>query len=205
MDSMFHGPVNQERINRSDHVDEISNRLLQFPLVHYSIILYPDLAKLRIVYSNYIKAQLHHEDPTAIILFLPYYETSDNVREVLKPTGINVKAHEKRGSFIIVDVMKALSSPDTKAPNLERLQNFVRQVSDANHDKILVVITDMSVSHHLKMSLELLDQDGNLYKTLGTITWKGLCLYNERDVETMLTEEHANKLLSYRKDSVILN
>lgn len=142
---------------------------------------------------------MQHEDPPAIILFLPYYETSDNVRKVLKPTGIDVKAHEKRGSLIIVDVMKALSSPDTKAPNLERLQNFVRQVSDANHDKILVVITDMSISHHLKMSLELLDYEGNLHKTLGTIRWKGLCLYNERDVETMLTEELANKLYPITK------
>lgn len=148
---------------------------------------------------------MEDEDSESTILFLPYYETSDKVREVLVPTGINVKAHEKRGSLIIVDVMKALTSPDTKAPNIERLPNFISQVYDANHDKTLIVIADMSGFHHLKMSLELLDYEGNLHKTLERVRWKGLCLYNERDVETMLTEEHVNQLLSCHKDSVILN
>jgi hypothetical protein len=110
MDSMFHDPGNQERVNPRDSVDEISNRLLQVPIGHHSIILYPDLARLRIVYSNYVKAQLQSEDPTVIILFLPYYETSDSVREVLIQTGIDVKSFEKRGSLVIVDVMKALAS-----------------------------------------------------------------------------------------------
>lgn len=205
MDSMFYDPRNQDRFNPRDRVDEISDRLLQVPIGHHRIILYPDLARLRIVYSNYIEAQLEDEDPTATILFLPYYETSDKVREVLVPTGINVKAHEKRGSLILVDVMKALASPGTKVPNLERLPNFISQVYDANHDKTLILIADMSVFHNLKMSLELLDYEGNLHQTLETVRWKGLCLYNERDIETMLTEEHATRLLSYHKESVILN
>ena len=92
MDPMFHDPGNQERVNPRDYVDEISNRLLQVPIGHDSIILYPDLARLRIVYSNYVKAQLQSEDPTVIILVLPYYETSDSVREVLIQTGIDVKS-----------------------------------------------------------------------------------------------------------------
>jgi hypothetical protein len=70
MDSMFYDPRNQDRFNPRDRVDEISDRLLQVPIGHHSMILYPDLARLRIVYSNYIKAQLEDEDTTATATIL---------------------------------------------------------------------------------------------------------------------------------------
>ena len=47
---------------------------------HY-IIVYSDLPALRKIYSEYSKRQI--EEKKAIVLVLPYYETTDMVRYVL--------------------------------------------------------------------------------------------------------------------------
>jgi DcmR-like sensory protein len=204
MASVFDDSENQGRVSRGN-VDEISLRLLQIPQGHHYIILYPDLVSLRNLYSNFVRAQLE-KDTKAIILIFPYYETSEKVREVLGLKGINVKEREKRGDLIIVDVLKAVTDSDQKTLNMERLTNFINQVYDVNKDKEIIVVIDMSVFHQLNVqSLKLLESESYLRKIFETRKWKGLCLYNERDLETMLTENHANELISCHQGSVIVN
>jgi hypothetical protein len=48
--------------------------------VHY-LVIYPDMITLRRIYSYYAKMQL--EDNNEIVLILPYYETTEMVRNVL--------------------------------------------------------------------------------------------------------------------------
>jgi hypothetical protein len=86
----------------------------------HSLMVYPDLASLRAIYSSYTKIQL--EDNNEIVLILPYYETTDMVRFVLSGadpnsdnvnpnlgqfSGIDVEKYEKEGSLIIRDSLKA--------------------------------------------------------------------------------------------------
>jgi Mg2+/Co2+ transporter CorB len=65
---------------------------------------------MRKVYSSYVKKQLE-EQPDSVVLFLSYYDTTDNVRGVLSSKDINVKEREKEGSIIILDIMKVLQNP----------------------------------------------------------------------------------------------
>jgi MEDS: MEthanogen/methylotroph, DcmR Sensory domain len=202
--AMFYDSGNHDKNSPRNHRDEVSDRLLRVPLGHHCIVLYPNLETVRNIYSKYVRAQIE-EDPDAIILLLPYYETTESVRDVLNSKGINVRERERQGSLIIVDVVKAVTNPDVQSPATERFLGFIRQVHDLNKDKRIVVVIDMSVFHQLKKSSELLEYERNLHKTLLTEGWKEICLYNERDLESMFTEdEHANELLSYHKDRVII-
>jgi hypothetical protein len=72
---------------------------------HY-LILYPDLTTLREVYSQYIKTCLVERNE--IIIILPFYETIDNVRDVLAENcvDIDIRDYEKKQSLIIVDSLK---------------------------------------------------------------------------------------------------
>ena len=47
---------------------------------HY-LIVYPDIATLRKIYSSYIKTAL--DERNEFVIVLPYYETVDAVRKVL--------------------------------------------------------------------------------------------------------------------------
>jgi hypothetical protein len=62
--------------------------------LEHSILIYPNLSALRKVYSQYAKNRL--EEANEILLIIPYYETTDSVRAVLRNVGVNVSKYEKK-------------------------------------------------------------------------------------------------------------
>ena len=68
--------------NKRPNEDEISDQLLHVPTGHHYLILYSTIETMRKVYASYIKRQLE-EQPNSVVLFLSYYDTTDNVRSVL--------------------------------------------------------------------------------------------------------------------------
>jgi hypothetical protein len=112
--------------NKRLYEDEISDQLLHVPTGHHYLILYPDIETMRKVYASYIKSQLK-EQPNSVVLFLPYYDTTDNVRGVLSSKGIHVKEREREGSMIILDIMKVIQSSLYEVPDIEKLREFAKK------------------------------------------------------------------------------
>jgi hypothetical protein len=183
--------------------DEISDRLLHVPPGHHYLILYPNIETMRKLYSGYIKKQLE-EQPDSVVLFLSYYDTTDNVRSVLSSKGVLVKELEKNGTLIILDIMKVLQYPYFEVSDIEKLRELARKTEKQFGDKSIFIIADMSVFNHTKKASELLEYEKTLRKDLKIERWKELCMYNKRDFETMFTEEESNTLMEYHKDKVVL-
>ena len=192
-------PNSNKRLNE----DEISDQLLQVPIGHHYLILYPDIETMRKVYASYIKRQLE-EQPESVVIFLSYYDTTDSVRRVLNSKGIRVKEREQTGSMIILDIMKVLHNPYFQVPDIEKLRELARKTEKQFGDKTIFIIADMSVFNHTKKASEILEYEKTLHKDLKVERWKELCLYNKRDFETMFTKDQSNTLMEYHKDKVIL-
>jgi hypothetical protein len=188
--------------NKRLYEDEISDQLLHVPTGHHYLILYSNIETMRKVYSSYIKKQFE-EQPNSVVLFLPYYDTTDNVRGVLSSKGINVKEREKEGSIIILDIMKVLQDPYFEVPDIEKLKELSRKTEKQFGDKTIFIIADMSVFNHTKKASVLLEYEKTLHKDLKVERWKELCLYNKRDFEIMFTKDESKRLLEYHKDKVI--
>ena len=189
--------------NKRLYEDEISDQLLHVPTGHHYLILYPNIETMRKVYASYIKSQLE-EQPNSVILFLPYYDTTDNIRSVLSSKGIHVKEREKEGSMIILDIMKVLHNPYFQVPDIEKLRELARKTEKQFGDKTIFIIADMSVFNHTKKASEILEYEKTLHKDLKVERWKELCLYHKCDFETMFTKDESNTLMEYHKDKVIL-
>ena len=189
--------------NKRPIEDEISDQLLHVPIGHHYLILYPDLETMRKVYASYIKRQLE-EQPNSVVLFLSYYDTTDNVRLVLSSKGVQVKEREKNGSMIILDIMNVLHNPYFQVPDIEKLRELARKIEKQFGDKTIFIIADMSVFNHTKKASEVLEYEKTLHKDLKVERWKELCFYNKRDFEIMFTEEDSKRLMEYHKDKVIL-
>ena len=123
--------------------DEISDRLLHVPAGHHYLILYPNIETMRKVYSSYVKKQLE-EQPNSVVLFLSYYDTTDNVRSVLSSKGIYVKEREQEGSIIILDIMKVLQNSYFGDSDIERLRELAWKTEKQFGDKTIFIIADMS-------------------------------------------------------------
>ena len=189
--------------NKRLYEDEISDQLLHVPTGHHYLILYPNIETMRKVYASYVKKQLE-EQPDSVVLFLSYYDTTDNVRDILSSHGVPVKEHEKNGTVIILDIGKVLHNPFFQVPNIEKLRELAKKTEKQFGDKTIFVIADMSVFNHTKKASEILEYEKTLHKELKVERWKELCLYNKRDFETMFTKDEANTLMEYHKDKVIL-
>ena len=189
--------------NKRPNEDEISDQLLHVPIGHHYLILYPDIETMRKVYASYIKRQLE-EQPNSVVLFLSYYDTTDNVRLVLSSKGVQVKEREKNGSMIILDIMNVLHNPYFQVPDIEKLRELARKIEKQFGDKTIFIIADMSVFNHIKKASEVLEYEKTLHKDLKVERWKELCFYNKRDFEIMFTEDESKRLMEYHKDKVIL-
>ena len=185
-----------------DHPDLISQKLLQVPVGHHYLLLYSDLAKIRQVYSKYIKMQLETQSDS-IIVMLPFYEDTKKVREVLESTNLDVKKLLLDGTLVIVDALEVIQNSYYGVSDVERLRAFIKQITEQRPDKTIFVIADMSVFQLLQKSSELMEYERTLHRDLGTEKWKEICLYHKRDFESMFTNEQSIELLEYHKDRVI--
>ena len=197
-----HRGSDQDPNSRRLFEDEITDQLLQVPTGHHYLILYSNIESMRKVYASYIKRQME-EQPDSVVLFLSYYDTTDNVRTILQSKGIQVKEQEQKGSIIILDIVKVLDNPYFEVPDIERLRELTRKLENQFKDKTKFVIADMSVFHHLNKSSELLEYEKNLHKDLKVERWKELCMYHKNDFQVMFTEQQADTLKEYHKDKII--
>lgn len=190
------------RPNDTSREYELSEELLRVPAGHHCMVLYSNIDMLRKLYANYAKRQME-ELPNSILLFLSYYDTTDNVRYFLSQKGIQVKELERNGSIIILDIAKTIDNPYFEVPDVERLRELAKKLVNQFEDKTVIIIADMSVFHHIKRASQLLEYEKNLHKDLKVEKWKEICLYHKRDFESMFTEEESNELTQYHKDMVI--
>ena len=65
-------------LNFKDSLETLEELKLANGGSHY-LIVYPDIAALRKIYSSYIKTAL--DERNELVIFLPYYETVDTVRK----------------------------------------------------------------------------------------------------------------------------
>lgn len=157
---------------------------------------------MRRIYSNYVKGQIE-SDTNSIILLLPYFDTTDKVREVLESKNIKVRELEKQGSIVIIDIMTVLRNQSLEVPDIERLRALIKKLGNQYPDKTIFAIADMSVFHNLNRAKVLLEYEKSLHKDNGVENWKELCFYHESDFKLMFTAEQAKELLEYHKDKVI--
>jgi hypothetical protein len=176
----------------------VPRRLISVPIGRHYLILYSDIQMARKVYSAYIKAQIDVQ-PHSVIVVLPYYDTSEKVREVLESNGVDVKRSEKEGNLIIVDIEKVFRSDYYAVSEVERLRAFTKHLENIHVGKTVFVIADMSIFNHLKRR-ELLYYKRNLHQTEKL---KELFFCHENDFKAMFTVGQGNELLDYQKDTVI--
>jgi hypothetical protein len=186
--------------------NDISNdlilRLLKLPLGHHGLILYPNIETIRKIYAEYIHLLI--EENNVAILFLPYYDTTDKVRQELMTKGLDVKKFEQNNSLTLIDFTKVVDNPYLGIPAAFGLKEFVNKIQAYNRNKNLVVIADMSLYNHSKNIDDLLKYERLLDDGYRNQNWRQLCLYHKLDFHLMFTDEQKQKIFDYHKDKVMV-
>ena len=98
--------TNRTQTTFQGFAEEISNELRESEIGSHFLVQYPDLPTLREMYSHYIKSAVPGDNE--IVVILPFYETTDNVRRVLSEDSacIDVRKYEKEQRLLIMDSLK---------------------------------------------------------------------------------------------------
>ena len=156
-------------------VKEILKALLQTPIGIHQIVVYPNnIEILREMYFHYIKNLL--EDSNEIVIFFPYYETADSVKNVLSSSTINksssrikdidaneeknnrnrkdvtidIKRYINNGSLVIIDSNKTFSNEEERTIN-NQSDKYDRTINSNNNFASLV---RMSLYHAKRLKKE---------------------------------------------------
>jgi hypothetical protein len=184
--------------------NNIAVQLLNLPLGYHYLILYPNIETIRKIYAEYIGIQI--KEYNVEILFLPYYDTTDKVRQVLTTNGLDVSNHEKNSSLTLIDFGAVVDNPYLGIPAAFGLKEFINKIQTyrKNKKKNLVIIADMSLYGHFNNNTnDLLKYEKLLHSGYGMLNWKQLCLYHKLDFNRMFTEEQKQQIIDYHKDKVI--
>ena len=212
----------RSKITLNKVVDAI-DWLKKSPTGIHTLVTYPDLMMLRRIYIQYVKTQL--EDRNEIVLILPYYETTDNVRLVLsgevdtyngnkfRYTRTDVHKYERDASLIIMDSLKGYFPPgnsnsnNTKDGNLDFISylGVLLKQAERQGKNGVTVLSDLASFHHLEYgSRKLVAYEQSLPKTFEGRNLKGFCLYHQKDFERRFSEEQQASLLDCHSQNIIL-
>jgi hypothetical protein len=179
------------------HVNGALDQINQAEYGAHYLIVYPDLRVLRELYTKYIKTQLEHENK--IVLMLPHYETTNDLKNILVDDSIpaadnnkNIKKYE--GSLIVMDSLK---SHFGTANHMEFINDLVKRAENG-----VLVIADAGGFFHLKKTDKLIEHELSMPSQFD-VNLKRFCVFHKQDFN-MLTEEQRQNLVNHHGQALMI-
>jgi hypothetical protein len=194
----------------NNDVKSVIKQLRQADFGSHYIVIYPNLAILREIYSNYALTQI--EENNEIVVLIPYYETTDSVRSVLQKSmnsssnstntsnAKKIRKYEKQNRLVIIDSVKAYF---TLKMGLESfIQNLVEQAKSTGRNGVSV-ITDAGSFSLFEIRESLVEYELNLPSHYNDLPLKRFCIYNQAELNTF-PEEKKQKLLKHHTINLVV-
>ncbi|MFL6480419.1 MAG: MEDS domain-containing protein [Nitrososphaera sp.] len=168
------------------------------------MLVYPDLHAFRRIYGQFTKARL---DDNGVVLLIPYYETTDSVRQVLSQFGIDVRKCEQNCSLVIVDSVKAYFHSDI---DIKSLIKMMAKDAKIERKKSVSIIGDMGSfflyekqNQMMKYEIEL-KLDGKENDDANSVKIKGICSYHKDNFNT-LEKKGQQALLEHHQTNFVVH
>jgi hypothetical protein len=194
----------------NNNVKSVIKQLRQADFGSHYIVIYPNLAILREIYSNYALTQI--EENNEIVVLIPYYETTDSVRSVLQKSmnstsnstntsnAKKIRKYEKQNRLVIIDSVKAYF---TLKMGLESfIQNLVEHAKSTGRNGVSV-ITDAGSYSLFEIRDSLVEYELNLPSHYNDLPLKRFCIYNQAELNTF-PEEKKQKLLKHHTINIVV-
>jgi hypothetical protein len=144
------------------------------------------------------------------VLILPYYETTEMVRNVLSGENdnsngdniIDVRKYEEEGSLIIIDSVKAYFGSDTDLMSF--VEKLAKEAQNSGKSGISI-IADLASFYYYDGIDKLIEHEMSLpTKYDNEMKLKGFCFYHQEDFDKRLSKEQKQKLLEHHGKSLML-
>jgi hypothetical protein len=169
-----------------DKVRNVINEIAESPYgSHYSIV-YHNLNVLRNIYPSLIRQ--HLEAKNDVVLFLPFYDSTERARQVLSKNKVDVnKCENKEESLIIMDASKAYFGSSIDIVSF--IASLTKLVKETGKDGLLV-FEDMGPFFYYNKLNDLIRYEASLSSSYRPwIEAKAFCLYNKLDYNRFIIKQ----------------
>jgi hypothetical protein len=183
--------------NKED--DNVSHQIIDSDLGHHYSLSYSDIPSLRKFYSEYVRYEIEYNQGN--IIFLSYYESPINVKFNLTNSieKMDVGKYEEDGSLHILDSLEVLFGeyPWNFKPN--HIKTILNKIQNSSRARDLSLIIDTAPFYHCCKPKDLIDFEKTFETNFLRSNWRGICLYNKRNMARVLPNDQKELLKMYHK------
>jgi hypothetical protein len=161
---------------------------------HY-LLTYPEISVWRKIYAATSRRYL---EDGSMVLIIPFYETTDSVRQTLSEE-IDIKQYAQDGSLAIIDSIKAYFS---EIGLMTFVDGLLKHAKSAGKNGISV-FADMGSFFHMQKIHQLLEHEISLPARYDA-RLRGFCFYNEANF-TKFTESQKRSLYEHHGMNLTLS
>ena len=168
------------------HVEEVTNTILESPYGIHSLVVYSDMATSREFWSFYLKKSIEEKDE--LVCLAPFYHTVDSVRKLLADVGhmsvdvTTLETDEK--SLILGDSLEYYRDNNGSAfatkSQLKSIQHLVKYTNGLEKNGVSILV-DMGAFLFKNQIQSILDHELNLPSRFD-INLNGVCMYRQKDL-----------------------
>jgi len=192
--------LNKPNIDSVRNIESVLGQLNQTEYGSHYIIVYPNLANLRELYSRYIKTEIEEND--MIVLILPFYETTDSVRRILSEdsaaegASIGVTKYEKYHSLMIVDSARAYFGSSSSVALVSFIKSLTKYAKQTGRNGVCA-LCDIGSFYHSRLKVDGLIAHEAPLPSKFDMNIKAFCLYHRADYDNRFTGEQKQVLLEH--------
>ncbi len=192
--------MNKSNIDSVRNIESVLEQLNQTEYGSHYIIVYPNLANLRELYSRYIKTEIEEND--MIVLILPFYETTDSVRRILSEdnaaegASIGVTKYEKYHSLMIVDSARAYFGSSSSVALVSFIKSLAKYAKQTGRNGVCALCDIGSFYQYCPKVDGLIAHEASLPSKFD-MNIKAFCLYHKADYDNRFTREQKQVLLKH--------
>jgi hypothetical protein len=158
----------------------------------HNMLIYPDLATYRKIYSESAKQAL---DNNEIVLLITTYDSFDRIKDSLTQAGISVNNETKEGNLIILDAFKAYQ---IDAYGALKFGTTVAKRAERERKAGIFALTEMGSFFIAERIASLLEYEKSIPKKMN-LTLKVHCSYHKDDFATLSKEQQETILSAHNR------
>jgi DcmR-like sensory protein len=191
-----HNSSKRRRMKKLDYV-KTRNRLVEADFGSHFLVTYPHIEVWKKIYPEVVKKYLIADE--SMVVVLPSYETTNQVRANLKNTISNVGLHEQNEDLVIIDSVKAYFSEIGLMTFVDGLLRHVK----AKSKKGLSVLADMGSFQHMGRIHQLIEHELSLPARYDGASLRGFCVYHQGNF-AKLTEQQRQSLYEHHEENLFI-
>ena len=192
-----------QKIIECNDFDDAVSQITHSRYGSHFIVVYPDLKSLRKLYVQLIKQ--HIEENNDVVLFLPFYETTDAIRHLLLRDKINAIRYEnEEESLIIMDAARAYFGFSIDI--ISFISSLTNHAGELDKNGVSV-FTDMGSFFYYNKVNELIKHETSLPPSShrSNIKHKEFCFYNKLDYNRLAPKQKQSLLEHHGKELIIID